>query len=211
MSRNARQTRERLFDCALSLFAERGYAATSVREIIEAAGVTRPVLYYYCESKEDLFRQLVRSYHEQAYRELTAALAAADDCPSRLRELARGSFAFCARDPRIPRLMFQTFYGSPIEGIAEFLESLTALRFGIVTNVMQEGLNTGQLQGGDAASLALVFCSLIDHHCNTLSKLSDPASRLTPALADALVEVFLYGVGTDQRRTVRLPAFAAGT
>ncbi|HCS50994.1 helix-turn-helix domain-containing protein [Rubinisphaera sp.] len=39
-------TREHLLDCALTLFAERGYAATSVRDIIHAAEVTQPTLYY---------------------------------------------------------------------------------------------------------------------------------------------------------------------
>jgi AcrR family transcriptional regulator len=47
-------TEERLLDHSLTLFAEKGYEAASVREIIEATGVTRPVLYYYCSSKEDL-------------------------------------------------------------------------------------------------------------------------------------------------------------
>jgi len=39
-------TEQRLLDAALTLFAEKGYEAASVREIIEATGVTRPVLYY---------------------------------------------------------------------------------------------------------------------------------------------------------------------
>lgn len=39
-------TEERLLDAALTVFAEKGYETASVREIIEATGVTRPVLYY---------------------------------------------------------------------------------------------------------------------------------------------------------------------
>ena len=39
---------------AAKLFAERGYDATSVREIVEAAGVAKPTLYYYFRSKEGL-------------------------------------------------------------------------------------------------------------------------------------------------------------
>ena len=63
-------TEERLLDAALTLFAEKGYEAASVREIIEATGVTRPVLYYYCSSKEDLFKRLVHWKHDEAYRGL---------------------------------------------------------------------------------------------------------------------------------------------
>ncbi len=51
--------RQRLLEAAIALFAENGYAATSVREIVSKAGVTKPVLYYYFGSKEGLFRAII--------------------------------------------------------------------------------------------------------------------------------------------------------
>ena len=48
-------TRERVLEIATDLFAEKGYAGTSVREIVDRAGVSKPVLYYYFKSKEGLF------------------------------------------------------------------------------------------------------------------------------------------------------------
>ena len=47
--------RQRLLEMATKLFAEKGYAGTSVREIVDRAGVSKPVLYYYFKSKEGLF------------------------------------------------------------------------------------------------------------------------------------------------------------
>ena len=47
--------RARLLETATELFAEKGYAGASVREIVEKAGVSKPVLYYYFKSKEGLF------------------------------------------------------------------------------------------------------------------------------------------------------------
>ncbi len=52
--------RQRLLQAALDLFTEKGYAATSVREIVDAAGVTKPVLYYYFKSKEGIYLELFR-------------------------------------------------------------------------------------------------------------------------------------------------------
>jgi TetR/AcrR family transcriptional regulator len=40
------EVRKRLLKAALELFTKKGFAATSVREIVEIAGVTKPVLYY---------------------------------------------------------------------------------------------------------------------------------------------------------------------
>ena len=61
MSRPARQrrserTRWALLDAARELFAERGFAGTSLEDIAERASVTRGPLYHYFDDKEDLFR-----------------------------------------------------------------------------------------------------------------------------------------------------------
>ena len=54
-------TRERIVDCALRLFSERGTAAVSVRELADASGVTVPGLYYHFASKADLIREVYRT------------------------------------------------------------------------------------------------------------------------------------------------------
>ena len=53
------ETRERLLRAATRLFAEKGYAATAVHEITDAAGVNRALLYYYFEDKHDLYTAVV--------------------------------------------------------------------------------------------------------------------------------------------------------
>jgi len=57
-----RDTRSRLRELALQLFAEQGYEQTSLREIAERLGVTKAALYYYFKSKEDIVRSLVEDY-----------------------------------------------------------------------------------------------------------------------------------------------------
>ncbi len=52
--------RQRLLSCATQLFTRKGYTATTVREIVEAAGVTKPVLYYYFRNKEGIYLELIR-------------------------------------------------------------------------------------------------------------------------------------------------------
>jgi AcrR family transcriptional regulator len=58
----SRDTRSRLRELALQLFAEQGYEKTSLREIAERLGVTKAALYYYFKSKEDIVRSLVEDY-----------------------------------------------------------------------------------------------------------------------------------------------------
>jgi AcrR family transcriptional regulator len=72
-------TREALTRSAARLFAERGYDAVSVREIVEAAGVTKPALYYYFGNKEGLARAVLDemvvaavAVRDRAFKEATS-------------------------------------------------------------------------------------------------------------------------------------------
>lgn len=55
-------TRSAILHHAVSLFAVRGYDAVSVREIVLAAGVTKPSLYYHFGSKEGLAQALIEEF-----------------------------------------------------------------------------------------------------------------------------------------------------
>src|ERR1700750_1538957 len=61
-------TRARIQQIALELFAEQGYERTSLREIAERLGVTKAALYYHFKSKEDI----VRSFTEDYFRQIDA-------------------------------------------------------------------------------------------------------------------------------------------
>ncbi|MEM6570070.1 MAG: TetR/AcrR family transcriptional regulator [Planctomycetota bacterium] len=202
-------TEERLLDAALTLFAERGYEATSVRAILDEVGVTAPVLYHHFGSKEQLFERLVRWKHEEAVVEMEEFVASPFGATERLRAILRGTFAFCVDEPRVTQLMFQTWYGPSASGLREIVHAHAERRFLLVAGVVQDGLDAGELRGGDAASLALVFCSLMDHHCGALARTEQPGRMLTPERADALLDVFLHGAGGGRRRAPALPPFAA--
>jgi AcrR family transcriptional regulator len=54
-----KDTRERILETALDLFIEQGYETTSLREIAERIGVTKPAIYYHFSSKEEILRTLI--------------------------------------------------------------------------------------------------------------------------------------------------------
>ena len=56
---DAPRTRERILDAALTLFAENGYDATSMREISEQLGITKAALYYHFDSKAEIVRAML--------------------------------------------------------------------------------------------------------------------------------------------------------
>src|SRR5271168_3805629 len=58
---SANERRQQLFSVALELFARRGYRATTMDDIAEAAGVTKPLVYQHFSSKRALYLELVNS------------------------------------------------------------------------------------------------------------------------------------------------------
>lgn len=58
-------TRDRIPLVALRLFAAKGYDATSMREIAEELGITKPALYYHFDSKEAIVRELLRDLQKE--------------------------------------------------------------------------------------------------------------------------------------------------
>jgi AcrR family transcriptional regulator len=70
-------TRARIQQVALELFAEQGYERTSLREIAERLGVTKAALYYHFKSKEDI----VRSFTEDYFCRIDALIAWGSEQP----------------------------------------------------------------------------------------------------------------------------------
>ena len=104
---------------AARLFAAQGYDATSVREIVEAAGVTKPTLYYHFGSKEGLAQALVTVPLTEPGR----AAARDPGGPRRIRSSAlvrmlEAHFAFCRDDPDRSRFVYALFFGPLGTGLA---------------------------------------------------------------------------------------------
>jgi AcrR family transcriptional regulator len=74
-------TRARILSVGLRLFAERGYANTSLREIAEELGVTKAALYFHYKTKEDIVSGIFRDY-------VGAVHALLDECETGTSDLA---------------------------------------------------------------------------------------------------------------------------
>jgi AcrR family transcriptional regulator len=82
-----RSTPERVLDTAAALFWEKGYAATTTREIAAAVGIQQASLYYHVASKEGLLYQLCVSSMEQLLADVQAPADRQTDPLDRLRAL----------------------------------------------------------------------------------------------------------------------------
>lgn len=119
-------SRARILDHALRLFAEHGYEATSVRMIAQAAGIAQGLLYNYFTSKD----QLLYAIFEQSMADVRESFAQAEDARDprpQIERLIRGSFAMV----RHHRLFWQLSYSvrmqrAVLAGLGDDLHAWTA-------------------------------------------------------------------------------------
>jgi TetR/AcrR family transcriptional regulator len=104
--------RAAILNCALELFAARGYDAVGVQEIAEAAGITKPTLYHYFGSKQGLLKTLVDGCAGPFYRAESQAAEYHGDLPGTLIALGRAYFKFALENPVYCRLQL-AFYFAP--------------------------------------------------------------------------------------------------
>jgi AcrR family transcriptional regulator len=146
--------RERLMNAAVALFARKGYAATTVREIVAAAGVTKPVLYYHFGSKEGIFLEMMG----RALREFEATAADALRAPGSVRARLGGFLdrmhALMLQHVDEMRVLDAIYYGPP-QGAPFFdYEALHTRFIEIVSGLVREGIAAGEFRAGDADDIA---------------------------------------------------------
>src|SRR6266545_1803156 len=100
--------RPEVLDAALKLFLVSGYDGTSMQAVADEAGVTKPVVYACFNSKDELFRALLRREEERIVGEIQGAFANADlsDPETTLIEGFTGFLRGVGASPEVYRLIF---------------------------------------------------------------------------------------------------------
>jgi AcrR family transcriptional regulator len=142
--------KQRLLQAALDLFTERGYAATSVREIVDAAGVTKPVLYYYFKNKEDIYLELFREPFVHFSKVLEDAYNEKGSVRERIVRLFDLIFELFVSRLKEARLMYSIYYGPP-QGAPFFdFDGFHLKMREVIGLIVRKGIEKGELRAVDA-------------------------------------------------------------
>ena len=102
------ETRRKILQAALDLFAEKGFEGASVRDIAARAGVIHGLIKYHFESKDQLWKAAVDYLFERQAEEMRAPPGYEDLSPSaQARDWIRRYVHYCARHPEHARIMVQ--------------------------------------------------------------------------------------------------------
>lgn len=182
---------EQILAEAARLFAQRGFAGTNLQDIAEAVGITRPALYYYVRSKEEILSRLVAESTEAPAAEIKRLVNAPDADPAtRLRAAAYAIALRRATDP----FRLQMLIRSESELPADLARAYRAAQRGTLrelVGLIQGGVDSGDFRPVDPTTTALAVVGM----CNWVAwwqdwlegQSSDDIARKIADLALAMV------------------------
>lgn len=154
--------KERLLTAAMELFTTKGYAATSVREIVAAAGVTKPVLYYYFGSKEGIYLELMTKPLEEFGAILVESLDGGKSAGERVLTLSDRIFQLFVDRLDAARLMYAIYYGPPQGAPFIDFESYHLRLHEVIGELVRDGIERGELVETDVADLVWIVLGIIN-------------------------------------------------
>jgi AcrR family transcriptional regulator len=154
--------RQRLLSCATQLFTRKGYTATTVREIVEAAGVTKPVLYYYFRNKEGIYLELIRDAFAKFDALLDTSRGQRGSATERLLRLSDQVFSLFMENIEVARLWYSIYYGPP-QGAPFFDFDTYHLKFqDAMRRLVKEGIRKGEFDRGNADDMVWAIIGAVN-------------------------------------------------
>lgn len=196
--RGVEATRQRLLDCAQSLFLEKGFNATSINNIVERAGCSKETVYRHFRNKEDILSAIADIEHVKFLETLSTFPEHIPDAGQGLRTMAEilmsellspqrmalhGMMAVeAAENPELGRLFYSSYTRKGYEHVEDFLRLLQV---------------RGDLKPVDTAHLAEYFVGMLLHkvsierQCNVTGALTGKAlKKHTGRVVEDFIEAF---------------------
>ena len=128
----AEERRVQLLDAALERFARKGFHDTSMEEIAESAGVTKPVLYHHFSSKAELFVELLDTVGRKLLLDMSARISAETSPYRRVLAGFSSYFEFVSTSTSAYQLLFASGarmseeFAAPVRQLEEKVAKLIA-------------------------------------------------------------------------------------
>lgn len=187
--------RERLLAAALNQFTLRGYAATTIRELCEAAGVTKPVLYYYFKSKEGLYLQLMAESFEQFVPLLTDLTNVSGTSRQRVISFCEGLYQSYIRQLPLVKLCYSIYYGTP-QGAPTFnLEQYYDRILNALAGLVEDGIAQGEIRAEKVSDIVWTIMSCLNITIEEQMCQSNP--RIDGTSMNRMLNIVFNGIAKD--------------
>jgi AcrR family transcriptional regulator len=162
VSTNEAEGRQCILEQAQRLFFAHGYHGASVRDIVQACGLSNAALYYHFGSKQNLFVQVFKAYVARATRQLEQAGAIQGSCRQRLAEMAGAYARFILESKSELHMVHRDLMQSGDKEMhALFPDALKHIP-SLFATVLEEGIAAGEIRAVDVHRVSLLLVGMIN-------------------------------------------------
>lgn len=184
-------TRAALLNCALQLFAARGYDAVGVQEIVDAASITKPTLYHYFGSKRGLLDAVIEERGGPLLAAVREAARYGRDVPKGLEAVALAFSRFALADPVFARMRLAMSFAPPGSEAGEAAAALNEALFEAVRSFFAAAEKDHGNMRGRSRAFAGTFIGTLDSYAGF--HLAGKSGLDERTIREA-VRQFMYGI-----------------
>lgn len=140
---NAQKTRQRIIDCALKLFAEKGYKNVTVDEIIEKANSSKGAFYNHFPSKDVLIYEIIK-FKDTLYIEWSKDINALNSAAEKLKLFSHNLFMLNSTTPDLSPILLTMEINNP--QISDLFLDQNRYLFKLLNPIFVDGLNSGEIK-----------------------------------------------------------------
>jgi AcrR family transcriptional regulator len=197
LTRRGTERRDQIMEAGYRLFAEQGYHRTTVGDVCDSLEVGKGVFYWYFESKEALFAELLQSSLLELRRAQQLAIDGIEDPVARIERGIRASIEFFRANPGFLAL---SRTAQRYEEFAGYVEHSQQIVVADVAAHIKEGMSSGSIRQGDPELMAHGILGAIYHFVETYFGTEAGAVADRPQLANEAVAFCVEGI-LQERRT----------
>jgi AcrR family transcriptional regulator len=189
---------DEILDAAFSVFGESGFARAKIDDVARLAGVSKGTVYCYFDSKESLFREMVRAKVVASLAEAEVFVRTFDGpAPALLAELIRRMYGRVRREQMMQLARVVQGELPHFPELARFYFDEVILRARrLIEQVLERGIATGEFRPGASGFAARGLSSMLVHTAQVQCFFHrfDPQALTEEQAVEGLIDLYLHGV-----------------
>jgi len=195
MAKKQTVDREKIIEVAVDLFYEKGYAATSIRDISRVMKISIATLYYYFKDKEDLLFTIVEDMGNQLLSDLNEVKGQVDDPLDGLREMMSRHILLTEKAHKRAKIFVEEKHNLSKKSWRIVHEQDRRV-YDMIINQLEEVQKLGAISVDSLPIAAFAIFGMINW-CYRWYKKDGPFS--IEDVSDRLINIILYGIINPQK------------
>ncbi len=185
-------TRRCILEAAQQLFASHGYHGASIRDIVQACGVSNAALYYHFGSKQNLYLEVLREYLAGVVGQLQSADTGEGPCRSRLTRVALAHARIILESRNVLQTLLRDVAALDHADMVRLIPELSDKIPATFASILKDGIAAGQIRAVPARRTGILLMGMVN--AMAVRRLYAEVETTTEQDVGLVVDVLLEGI-----------------